>query len=76
MYDLCEKETYETVKVRNTEGLEFTGQEFPGQRWNSPDKLLSAKDIGIPRTSFANRKMATHFIENTKFLAFLHAQNQ
>ena len=49
----------------STEGLELTGQEFPGQRWNSPDKLLPAKDIGIPRTSFASRKMAKHFTENT-----------
>ena len=25
-----------------TGGLEFPGQEFPGHRWNSPDKLLPA----------------------------------
>ena len=48
-----------------TGGLEFPGQEFAGQCWNSPDKLLPAKDIGIPRTSFVWSKMALEFIENT-----------
>ena len=43
-------------KKKDTVGLEFPGQEFPGHRWNSPDKLLPAKDFGIRWTSFVRRK--------------------
>ena len=56
-----------------TGGLEFPGQEFPGHRWNSPDKLLLAKDIGIPRTSFVRLNMVLEFTENTEFLINLYA---
>ena len=50
-----------------TEGLEFPGQEFPGHRWNSPDKLLPAKDVGIPRTKFVRWKIALEFTEKLSF---------
>ena len=63
----------EKSEKRGTGGLEFPGQEFPGHRWNSPDKLLPAKDIGIPRTSFVRLEMALEFAENTKFLINSHA---
>ena len=62
--------------IYRTGGLEFPGQEFAGHRWNSPDKLLPSKEIGIPRTSLVHRKIALAFTGNTKFLMNLHTCKQ